>query len=132
MVDSLSTCQEESIDLLSELNLYQSGELTQILAIKASQGVLLTPDMIAREARELLDRDCLREEVDKEIYDYENARACKRRNSDFKERTVIAELDADIEAMSKELEIDRPSLDDAISELDTPNMRYLRYSRGHL
>ena len=94
--------------------------------------MLLTPEVIAREARGLVDRDCLREEVDKEIYDYENARACLKRNSDFKERTVIAELDADIETMSKDLEIDRPSLEDAMSELDTPNMRYLRYSRGHL
>ena len=94
--------------------------------------MLLTPEVIAREARGLVDRDCLREEVDKEIYDYENARACLRRNSDFKDRTVIPELDADIEAMSKDLEIDRPSLEDAMSELDTPNMRYLRYSRGHL
>jgi hypothetical protein len=60
----------------------QSGELTQLLAAKTSQGVLLTPEVIAREARGLVDRDCLREEVDKEIYDYENARACLRRNSD--------------------------------------------------
>lgn len=83
MVDSLSTSQEAStLNVLTELNVYQSGELTQLLAAKTSQGVLLTPEVIAREARGLVDRDCLREEVDKEIYDYENARACLRRNSD--------------------------------------------------
>jgi hypothetical protein len=45
---------------------------------------------------------------------------------------VIAELDAEITAMSEEMEKNRPGLEDAMSELDTPNMRYLRYSRGHL
>jgi len=133
MVDSSSKSQEpDALHILSELNLYQSGELTQIMAAKASQGELLTPEVIAREAQGLVDRDCLGEEVDKEIYDYENASACMRRNSDFKERTVIAELEAEIGAMRKDLETNRPSLEDALKDLDTPNMSYLRYSRGHL
>ena len=78
MVDS-SSQQKETLQILSELNLYQSGELTQIMAAKASQGVLLTPELIAKEAQGLVDRDCLRAEVDKEIYDYENASACLKR-----------------------------------------------------
>ena len=45
---------------------------------------------------------------------------------------MIAELDVEIKAMSKEMENNRPGLEDAMSELDSPNMSYLRYSRGHL
>jgi hypothetical protein len=102
------------------------------MAAKASQGVLLSPELIAKEAQGLVDRDCLREEVDKDIYDYENASACLKRYSDLKERKVIAELEADISATRKDLETSRPSLEDALKELDTQTMSYLRYSRGHL
>ena len=52
------------------------------MAAKASQGVLLSPELIEKEAQGLVDRDCLREEVDKDIYDYENASACLKRYSD--------------------------------------------------
>ena len=79
-----------------------------------------------------MDRDCLKAEVDKDIYDYENASTCLKRNSDYKERTVIAELEADISVTRKNLESSLPSLEDALNELDTPTMSYLRYSRGQL
>ena len=45
---------------------------------------------------------------------------------------MIAELEEDISATRKDLEISRPSLEDALKELDTQTMSYLRYSRGHL
>ena len=45
---------------------------------------------------------------------------------------MIAELEEDIRATRKDLETNRPSLEDALKELDTQTMSYLRYSRGHL
>ena len=125
MVDSQKTKQ-----YLTSLNIYQSAELTQILAAKAAQGADLSSEIIEGEARNLFERDCLEECLDKEIYDYENASACLKRNSDYKERTVIPELAEDISAFRKGLEGGKPSLEDAIKELDSVSMNYFRYSRG--
>ena len=45
----------------------------------------------------MLERDCIEASVDAEIYDYENASACLKRYSDFRDRMVLPELAEDIE-----------------------------------
>lgn len=91
-----------------------------------------TLENIEAEARRLHERDCLPEEVDCNIYDYENASACLKRNSDYKDRTVIKELAEDIESMRIDLESRTLTIEDALKELDSSEMNYLKYCRGQL
>ena len=58
--------------------------------------------------------------------------ACLTRNSDFKERVVIPELIKDIEATKAQIMNSKHSADEALSQLDSINLQYFRYSRGQL
>ena len=88
MVDN-KTASTQSELTANDINLYQSAELAQVLTSKASNGEVLTLEIIQQEVKKMHERDCIPEEVDQEIYDYENPVACLTRNSDFKERVVI-------------------------------------------
>jgi|LauGreDrversion4_2_1035121.scaffolds.fasta_scaffold77628_1 hypothetical protein len=52
----------------------------------------------------IIKRDCIDEEEDSEIYDYENAISFTKRYSDFKDRMVLPELAENIEETRKEME----------------------------
>lgn len=72
------------------------------------------------------------EEEDQGIFDYENPVTCLKRNSDFKDRAVIPELITDIEATKTLINDCKHTADEALSQLDSINLQYLRYSRGQL
>ena len=68
----------------------------------------------------------LKVEDDKDVYDYENARANPKRYSDMRDREVIQELNVDIESFKTCKD------QDLLSHLDSKDVKYLEYSRGEL
>ena len=72
----------------------------------------------------MLERDCIEASVDAEIYDYENASACLKRYSDFRDRMVLPELAEDIETHRDLMGTTRKTVEDAIKELDSTKMNY--------